>query len=873
MTEMHERSHHVVAIFRQALSLTGDERLVYLDRACGGDELVRQAVDELLSTEVHPDFLEVAAPELAAAEIALSERLDADKTREGTLFGNYRLLREIGSGGMSLVWLAERADGQFEQRVAIKILRRIVGDPEDSRRRFETERKVLAQLKHPHVAQIFDGGIHDGRPYVVLEYLEGKSITEHCEKQQLDLEGRLGLFLDVCAAVTHAHRHLVVHRDLKPSNILVTTEDGVKLLDFGIAKLLAQQGTNDLLTAPKTRTGLLLLTPEYAAPEQLRSEPITTATDVYGLGLVLFELLTGARPFKIEGKRASEIEQIICEQPPSKPSRFKRENAGASGAARKIDHTALQGDLDTIVLKALRKQPGDRYGSVQELSDDLRRHMDARPVLARPATTGYRLRKFVQRNLWPLVTAVGFAALLVAGLISVRLEQRDTARQRDRAEAEAKKARRVTDFTLDLLERANPVHGPDVTVRQTLLDSIDRIDELNDEPTVQAEVVSVVSEALSRLGAYQEAEVLVDRMILLRQALEGPLSENLATTLGRKANLRTLQGDHEASEQLLLEALDINDRTFPGEDREPKVWHLRQLVRHYLRTGQDDRIGEPLDRGLAMARRLGLEAQVDSFLGSRAFAWERAGNFEAAIPVRTKLIKRLREREGELHPDVATHLTNLAYAASQLNDFHTAIEHLEQALTIREEVLPAGHFRIGTVLMRLGDAHTRVGRYTEGEAHLIRAIEIIRSSLGDTASQLIPSRIALGRSRLLQDDLSEAEINFERALQVAKHNGTASRPLGIWHAFGDLYLREGRLEEAQEAYQAELTAVETQWPEHRKIVVLLLSLSDVTAEAGETEKTRALLRRAAELAGRILKAGDATRGEVESRLATKNVAH
>ena len=618
---------------------------------------------------------------------------------------------------------------------------------------------------------------------------------------------------------------------------------------------------------------MLLLTPEYAAPEQLRSEPITTATDVYGLGLVLFELLTGARPFKIEGKRASEIEQIICEQAPSKPSRFKRENAEASGAARAIDHTALQGDLDTIVLKALRKQPGNRYGSVQELSDDLRRHIDARPVLARPATTGYRLRKFVQRNLWPLVTAVGFAALLVAGLISVRLEQRDTATQRDRAEAEAKKARRVTDFTLDLLDRANPELGPDVTVRQTLLESIDRIDELDDEPTVQAEVLGVVSEALSRLGAYQEAEVLANRLIVLTRALEGPLSENLATALVRKANLRMRQGDHEASERLLLEALDIDDRTFPGEDREPKVWHLRQLVRHYLRTGQDDRIGEHLDRGLAMARRLGLEAQVDSFLGSRAFAWERAGNFEAALPIRRELIKRLREREGELHPDVATYLTNLAYAASQLNDFQTAVEHLEEALTLREKVFPPGHFRIGTVLVRLGDAYTRVGRYGEGEAHLLQAIEIIRSSLGDTASQLIPPRIALGRSRLLQDDLSEAETNFENALQIAKHNGTESQPLGVWHAFGDLYLKQGRLEKAQEAYLAELAAVETRWPEHRKIVVLLLSLSDVANEAEDTEKTRALLERAAELARKIFKAGDATRGEVESRLATENVEH
>ncbi|HKT61838.1 MAG TPA: serine/threonine-protein kinase, partial [Gemmatimonadales bacterium] len=386
-----DRWRRIEELLDGMLDLPPSERAAWLERACAGDEALRSEVEDLAARgEEHtglprpPEAL--IAPALESLAVAASSEPSPDRV------GPWRLVRELGRGGMGAVYLGERDDDQFRKQVAVKLLHRdVAGD--DLVRRFRHERQILATLDHPHIARLLDGGVAAGTPYIVMEYVDGVPLDLFCERHRLSVAGRLARFADVCAAVQYAHEHLIVHRDLKPTNILVTADGQVKLLDFGIAKLMDEEGVP--ATAPLTRTGMHLMTPEYAAPEQVRGGRVTTATDVYALGVVLYELLAGRRPYDLRGRSPSEIERVICETEPLRPSTaVGRERSGRTEALRR----RLRGDLDTIVLKALRKEPERRYPSTAALLEDLQRYRDGLPVRARPDTFAYRARKFAGRH-------------------------------------------------------------------------------------------------------------------------------------------------------------------------------------------------------------------------------------------------------------------------------------------------------------------------------------------------------------------------------------------------------------------------------------------------------------------------------------------
>jgi serine/threonine-protein kinase len=359
-------------LFEEALELPPAERRRWLEQRCGGNAALRQQVEALLQADAAAgNFLERGGWQMAEPLLA-----EPEEAAVGRMIGPYRVVRELGRGGMGVVYLADGASGE---RVALKLIRRGMNS-EQIHRRFLAERQILARLAHSHIARLLDGGMSaEGQPYLAIEYVKGTSITTHCGQRQLDVEARLRLFLEACEAVRYAHLHLVVHRDLKPSNILVTPDGQVKLLDFGIAKLLSQDpGTAD---GGLTATGVRVMTPEYASPEQVRGEPVTAATDVYALGLVLYQLLTGQRAQRIEVRAPGDMERIVCQLVPEAPSRV------ASGPFGR----RLRGDLDTITLKALEKEPNRRYPSVEELSADLRRHLDGLPLTApRRRRLGFR---------------------------------------------------------------------------------------------------------------------------------------------------------------------------------------------------------------------------------------------------------------------------------------------------------------------------------------------------------------------------------------------------------------------------------------------------------------------------------------------------
>lgn len=495
-------------ILSAAIELEPARQKSFLGEACNGDEELRREAEAMLAASAQAEaqgFLAQDAFVVGTNVLVNHDRLEDER------IGHYKLIREIGRGGMGAVFLAERED--FRQQAAVKIIKRGM-DTDEIVRRFERERDVLASLNHPNIARLLDGGTtDDGLPYIVMEYVEGEIITEFCDKRRLTIEERLEIFRKVCAAVAYAHQNLVIHRDIKPSNILIDADGEPKLLDFGIAKLLTAD------SAEQTATGANLMTPEYASPEQIRGERITTAGDIYSLGVLLYELLCGHRPFRFKNCAAGEVLQIISEQKPPAPSTAAlttEEIELRDGDTKQIlspDTVAemrsekparlqrkLTGDLDNIVLMSLRKEPARRYESVQQFAEDVRRHLEGLPVFARPATFGYQVSKFVRRNR----AAVSFAAVaLLAMLIgfSVAVWQAVVAREeRARAERRSDEIRRLTETLLKDLEKdVAALPGSDAARAKLSKVSIEYLNGLAQE-TNDPKVLRQLSEAYVLLG-------------------------------------------------------------------------------------------------------------------------------------------------------------------------------------------------------------------------------------------------------------------------------------------------------------------------------------------------------------------------------------
>ncbi|MDX1546237.1 MAG: protein kinase [Rhodothermales bacterium] len=510
------RWQQIKELFEEALRRAPQARSAYLATACRDDAALREEVEALLAS--HEQATAERRFESPLLGVDAAEAPPASAV-EGQQVGAYRIVEALGQGGMGAVYLAERADKQFDKQVAIKLIRRGF-DSELLRRRFWAERRILARLEHPHIAHLYDGGVtEDGLPYLIMEYVEGRPIDEYCNALQLSTDDRLRLFLEVCEAVHYAHQNLIVHRDLKPSNILVTREGSVKLLDFGIAKLLDEEAVpEDPGAVPLTRAGVQMMTPEYAAPEQVRPGQVTTATDVYSLGVILYELLAGQRPYRLSGRSRGEVERIICDEEPARPStavtrpaepgttrHASPEEVGRMRATQPSRlRRRLAGDLDVIVMTALRKDPARRYPSAQQLADDLRRHLDGRPVVARSDTLSYRAAKFIRRN-WLGVAASAAVFVALLGGFGVALWQAGIARQeRLRAEQRFDDVRHLAnDLLFDFhdalvdLPGATPIREMMVARALAYLDTLAR--EAHDESALRLEL----AEAYRRIAEVQ----------------------------------------------------------------------------------------------------------------------------------------------------------------------------------------------------------------------------------------------------------------------------------------------------------------------------------------------------------------------------------
>jgi serine/threonine protein kinase/Tfp pilus assembly protein PilF len=690
------------------------------------------------------------------------------------------VLRTLGSGGMGEVYLAERADAQFEQQVAIKVVH---GGAlaVSMHSRLKLERQILAQLDHPNIAHLLDGGaLPDGSAYIVMEYIDGVAIDVFCDSNRLDINARLKLFQTVCAAVHYAHQNLIVHRDLKPSNILVTVAGVPKLLDFGIAKLLDdRQAARHTLAV--TQADIRIMTPDHASPEQVRGQAITTSSDVYVLGVLLYRLLCGSSPFFISSMRLAEIERAICEKDPVPPSHMvgadespeSRSIADTRGTSVKRLRRALEGDLNNIVLMAMRKEPERRYGSAQQLAGDIQRHLEGKPVIARRDTVSYRTSKFVKRHWLPVSAAAAATFMIVAFSIttymqSVRIaaERDRAAQQRERAEHERARAEEVSSFLVNLFKLSDPEEnrGNQVTARELLDSGAKRLEAgLQDQPETKAALLSTVGAVYDSLGQYNEALPILDEALRLQgRAHDG---SHIGTLL-EVASARIGTGNLPGAEPPLLDALHISQSEFGAKSIESgrTLWALGRLR---LQQGRFVEAQDLLVQSLGTLQSANApQTDISSLLDDLAKVYTRAQQWGLAKETYERALDIDRRVLGDDHPRVAQYLDNLAIVAQNMGDLKQAETLYRDALTRMESVYGERHPETAMTKGNYGLLLQREGRLTEADPLLRDAVAIRLSLFGPDNYNVGYARVSL--AMLLHDkgDLAASENEFRQALAI-----------------------------------------------------------------------------------------------------------
>lgn len=687
---------------------------------------------------------------------------------KGWRLGPWRLLREIGRGGMGAVWLAERADGAYEQRVALKLVPAAVAS-RDLYESFERERRILARLEHPLIARLLDGGVsEDGLPWLAMEFVEGQPLTQWCEVRRSDLATRLRLFESVAAAVAAAHQRLVVHRDLKPSNVLVTPAGEARLLDFGIARLLEPGSEGAEATRPEPWA-----TPRYAAPEQLRGEPPTTATDVWALGVMLYVLLTGRHPFTASGAGDMSVGTAVLEHEPPPPSRVAAEGQGPVPAG------ALHGDLDAIVLRTLRKDPDARYASVQALLDDLHRYRTHRPVRAVARSAQYLATKWLRRNRGPAMLVSLSVLVLFAGLFATSREARIAAAQRDRAD-------RMMKFLVAVLSGAGPERpskgpaaagsaDPDRPIRAVVAEAAVRARrELADDPAALAAVELALGEALLAMRRDAEADtVLADAAASYLRARDG---KGRADALHLRALALINASRPAAAESLAREAVEFWRRK-PGDELEKAVM-LMTLSRAQARL-RDPRADSSLSVAWALidahapqAHALRVEA-----LNARAIQALGAGR-EAEAESLYRVVVALSTRvHGALHPITLTGRANYANSLYLRKRWAEAESSLRSVANDREQVLGPDHPDVTNPLNTLAMCLRDMGRLAEADTLFRSVIERRASSLGPEARETLVSESGLANVLRLEGRPAEAEAIVRRVLDIRRRQLPANDPL------------------------------------------------------------------------------------------------
>ncbi len=856
----------VSELFAGALELPSGSREAFVRSGSRGQEDVAREVLAMLAAH------EGGAPLLLENRpLTLPPDLGDPVLEPGTRLGPWEIVQRVGEGGMGQVYRAERVDGAYRQSAAIKVLRPGYATAE-AIRHFRVERQALARLVHPAIAAILDGGsLPDGRPYLVLQYVDGEPVTRYCESRGLTLDQRLRLFVRVARAVEFAHSRLVIHRDLKPANILVQADGEPRLLDFGIARLLDPTLDESLLRP--TRPGSRVLTPEHAAPEQIRGEPCDTRTDVHGLGVLLYELLAGRTPFAESRRSLADLERAVLERDAPPPSVLAQDSAR---------RRALRGDLDHIVLMALRKEPDRRYPSAEALADDVERYLGGQPVRARPDRLGYRARKFLARNRALVVSGAVIAAVILVAAGAAIVQARRATRERDRAEAERAQATEIVNILTGLFDRSNPrkFPGGDTVRVSALLDEAEqRVESLAAEPARQAALLRAVAQMHSARARYDRAEELLRRSATIQWKVRGPDDLEAARTyhelasvvnwhrgagaalplfdssLARFRRLESRDGkdlhqalldvatvtpDHARARALIAEAVALERRT-AGTDS--------LAIAERLSTEGSERwnLGRPREALALFEATLDIVAArlppdhpdrqtvTNNYASALAAvgAFAQAESLERAAVAAADRGRAGADTRGGAHERLALTLTNEG-------TFDEAEREQRQALSLYRSALPAGHPSVLNALRNLGLMVARAGRDVEGLALLDSAIALSRAAGGTGSAadymtgQRAPILLDLGRMAEAKRDAMVADSSVRATLPYghSRYNDADRWIAMVAFAEGDFALAERRV-------SAALTrALETGSMEPISVAQFSCLLGAALAAEGKAEEAR-----------------------------------
>jgi eukaryotic-like serine/threonine-protein kinase len=827
----------------------------------------------------------------------------ADDALIGQCLGPFAVEARLSEqGGMGIVYRGRRVDGAFAQDVAIKIIPR-GRDTDGLLRRFSLERRVLGVLQHPNIVRILDAGaVADGRPYLVMEWVDGLPLDRFCAERQLNLAQRLALFQDVAGAVQYAHEHLVVHRDLKPGNILVTAAGAPKILDFGLAKVLDDDEDGIGLVS---RTNERPMTPAYASPEQVRGDGVTTATDVYALGLILYELLTGRRPYRLTSSTPTEIERVICEEEPPPPSRAPPGSSSPDAAVPPVPPQRLRGELDAIVMRALEKQPRQRYPTVAALSDDAARYLDGRPVLARQSTLGYRAAKFAKRHARSLTAAAVVVLLAAAFVVQNAMYARRLAVERDRAQASLK-------FLVSLFQASDPdkAKGSKITAAELLDEGVKRLgSELQNQPATRASLLFTLGDVYERLGRYDAAEPLLVESIALQRQLSNRPTLELADAINALGRLYGTTGDRKKGGGLYDEALAIRRSLLPADDPLVAKSMINIASTRYaggdysgavagyreaftiLKARNDPDQAMPLVNISAAQFQMGKYAEAaaaareawqinqrihgpDHSTTMRALAglgWAQfsLGDHSASERTRRDVLERSRRMFGDAHVNVAEAWYTLGHMLGTTARLEEAETALREGEAVWRKLPGVMEDRAAWTYSALAGVLSQRGKYDEAVAMQVRALELRKRSLGEKHPDIGESVGGLGDIYYRQGRWSEAEKYFRMNLEFLRAQGRSMR----WQlafpetALGRLLSEQGRVNEAEPLLRHALEGLRQDLPPgHDRIAFAEVLLGDCLRRRRQFDAAQDLLDRGM----KILKAANSN--SEQSRYAEDRMA-
>jgi len=762
-----ERAERIAEIVERGLEVEVGRRGPLLVELCGDDrELFVEVASLLHFQEKARDFIETPAVE-TAAELFADERTGL---RPGDALDGYKIISLLGEGGMGEVYLAE--DTKLERKVAIKLLKLGLGTA-NIIRHFHQEERILAGLTHPNIAQLYGGAVtKNGLPYFVMEYVDGARLDDYCRDKQSSIAERLGLFRKICAAVSYAHQHLVIHRDIKPANIRVTADAEPKLLDFGIAKLLDPPTTT---VFEMTMTFAAVMTPEYASPEQVRGENITTASDVYSLGVVLYELLTGQKPYKIDNRTPTAIARAITDQEATKPSTAVARNKNSKFEIR--NSKFLKGDLDNIVLKALRKEPERRYVSVAQFGEDIRRHLDGRTVIARKDTLGYRSAKFVSRHWLGVAAAIVILLSLIGGILATASQARRTRLEKARAES-------INTFLEQMLNYSNPVlnlsqqNGQKTTIGEVLDEAAKRLEsqEFSNQPEVKAELERIIAQSYRYQGRYDLAIRHLQEYVSLQSKLYRPNDPKMLVASASRALLFFGKGELPEAERIYRQVLPLMRQEYRKENIKTETLAEALNTFGYLRRTQgNSREAESLFREvLALTPKLPSESRYLIGLTRSTLASTLAdqGQFPEALQVAREAVADYRQRGETSIPDFGFALTILGGFLTEEGNFVEADAALREAEAIFRQRLHPAHLWLGDNLRNQALSLYQQSKYAEALNKVTEALSIYRESFGPYYDQYPTALIIQG---LILAKTGKAKEG-ERILREAARIRTESLP-------------------------------------------------------------------------------------------------